>query len=104
MALNQAQMSASVAESSQKLEQARNAALAAQGTAQQEFAQKDLDVAYNNFLTQRDFEAQRLQQFGGLLRGVPVAANTTQQVNTSSNPMAQVAGLGSLAYGMSRMS
>jgi len=104
MALNQAQMSASVAESSQKLELARNAALSAQGTAKQEFAQKELDIAYNNFLTQRDFEAQRLQQFGGLLRGVPVAANTTQQVNSSSNPLAQAAGLGSLAYGMSRMS
>jgi hypothetical protein len=104
MALNQAQMSAGLAESSQKLEQARIAAMAAQGSAQQEFAQKDMDIAYNNFLVQRDFEAQRLQQYSGLLRGVPVSANTTVQQNTSSNPLAQVAGLGSLALGMSRMS
>jgi len=104
MALNRAQMSTSVAETSQKLEMARNAALSAQGTAQQEFAQRDLDIAYNNFLTQRDFEADRLQKFSALLRGVPVAANTAQQVNTSSNPLAQTAGLGALAYGMSRMS
>ena len=104
MALNQAQMSAGLAESSQKLEQSRTAAMAAQGTAQQEYAQKDMDIAYNNFLVQRDFEAQRLQQFGGLLRGVPVSANTTMQQNSSSNPLAQVAGLGPLALGLSRMS
>jgi len=104
MALNQAQMSAGLAESSQKLEQARIAAMAAQGSAQQEFAQKDMDIAYNNFLVQRDFEAQRLQQYSGLLRGVPVSANTTVQQNTSSNPLAQAVGLGGLAYNMSRTS
>ena len=103
MALNQAQMSAGLAESSQKLEQARIAAMAAQGSAQQEFTQKGLDIAYNNFLVQKDFEAQRLQQYGGLLRGVPVAANTTVATQTSSSPMAQMAGLGSLALGLSRV-
>lgn len=102
MALNQAQMSAGLAEASQKLEQSRTAAMAAQGSAQQEFAQKDMDIAYNNFLVQRDFEAQRLQQYGGLLRGVPVSANTTVQQNTSANPLTQMAGLGGLAYSLSR--
>lgn len=44
---------------------------------QQALQQQYLDMAYQDFLRQRDFPMEQLQQYSGLLRGVPIAPNST---------------------------
>jgi hypothetical protein len=66
---------------------------------QQALGQQRRDLDYSDFLYERDAPYRRLQQYGGLLSGVPQAVNTTQ---TTSGPGASVgsqligAGLGAL--------
>lgn len=97
MALNQAQALGGLADMEQRLAQARTAALHAQGTAQESFTQRALDIATADFESQRDAEQQRLQQLSGLMRGVPVSPNTTVAKYENPNQMLQLAGLGGLA-------
>ena len=51
--------------------------------------QQRLDMAYQDFLRQRDYPMEQLQQYSSLLRGVPVALNST------STTYAPTASLGS---------
>ena len=49
------------------------------GSAQsQALDQQKLDMAYQDFLRQRDYPLEQLQQYSSLLRGVPVQPNTAQ--------------------------
>jgi hypothetical protein len=43
---------------------------------QQALQQQYLDMAYQDFLRQRDFPMEQLQQYSSLLRGVPVTPNS----------------------------
>lgn len=67
---------------------------------QQALQQQYLDTAYQDFLRQRDYPLEMLQQYGSLLRGVPVAPSTT---STTYAPTPSVAsqllstGLGGLS-------
>lgn len=68
-----------------------------QQTAAQEQAlqQQALDVAYQDFLRQRDYPTEQLQQYSSLLRGVPVAPSTTQTAYAPNPSLgAQLAGVG----------
>ena len=74
-----------------------------QQTAAQEQAlqQQGLDIAYQDFLRQRDYPTEQLQQYSSLLRGVPVAPSTTQAAYAPAPSLgAQLAGAGLGALGM----
>lgn len=45
---------------------------------QQALDQQKLDMAYQDFLRQRDYPLEQLQQYSSLLRGVPVTPSSTQ--------------------------
>lgn len=66
------------------------------GQTREDYRQQQLDMAYNDFVNQRDSERQNLQFLSSLLQGVPVSAN--QDVTTTQgggNPLA--GGIGTLA-------
>ncbi len=62
---------------------------------QQAYNQQALDIAYQDFLRQRDYPMEQLQQYSSLLRGVPVTPSSTQTAYAPSPSLgAQLAGLG----------
>jgi hypothetical protein len=69
-------------------------------------SQAGMDMAYQDFLNQRDYDRQNLNWMSGILRGVPVSANsnvTGYQYQAPPNQMSQVAGLGLGAAGLAKM-
>lgn len=63
--------------------------------------QQRLDMAYQDFLRERDFPLEMLQQFSGLLRGVPVQVGSTQTTYAQQPGIAQqLLGLGLGGLGM----
>lgn len=74
-----------------------------QQTAAQEQAlqQQRMTQQYQDFLNQRDWYNQQLQQYSSLLHGVPVAANTTTTESAPAPSLAsQIMGTGLGALGM----
>jgi hypothetical protein len=70
---------------------------------QQALQQQYMDMAYQDFLRQRDFPLEMLQQYSSLLRGVPVAPASTQTSYAPAPSMAsQVLGTGLGALGIAR--
>ena len=56
---------------------------------QQALQQQGLDIAYRDFLRQRDYPMEELQQYSSLLRGVPVTPSTTQAAYAPQPGIAQ---------------
>ena len=74
------------------------------GALQQAQEQKGYDTAYQDFLAQKNYPYQQLSYMSNLVRGTPMGMNTTSQVyQAPPNTLGQVAGLGAMAYGMSKM-
>jgi hypothetical protein len=72
------------------------------GTQQQQQAQNILGQQYQDFLDQKKFPYQQLEFQSNLLRGTP--SGSTQSIYTAAPSTAsQVAGLGTAAYGLSKM-
>ena len=97
------QMCRALAEIGQTQQQADIARLnQQQQTAAQSQAleQQQLDMDYQDFLQERDYPLQMLQQYSSLLRGVPVTPNTTS-TTTMPNPSvaSQIMGTGLGALG-----
>jgi hypothetical protein len=70
---------------------------------QRALEQQGLDMAYADFLRQRDFPMEMLGQYSNLLRGLPMQLNTTQTTYAPPPSMAsQVLGTGLGALGMAR--
>jgi len=67
------------------------------GDEQQQYSQSQLDIAYNDFVNQRDAERQNLQFLSSILRGVPISANQDVKQFESGNPLAGAAGLAGIA-------
>lgn len=68
---------------------------------QQALNQQYLDTAYQDFLRQRDYPIEQLQQYSSLLRGVPVQASSTQTTYAPQPGIAQqILGTGLGALGM----
>lgn len=68
---------------------------------QQALNQQYLDTAYQDFLRQRDYPLEMLQQYSSLLRGVPVAPTSTQTTYAPQPGIAQqLLGTGLGALGM----
>jgi hypothetical protein len=84
------------------------AAVQAIGDTQQAQSQKGYDLAYNDFLEQRDFPKTQAGWLSGILRGasdvVPKQTTTNStQLSPQQSPLAQLAGAGLSAYGLFNM-
>jgi hypothetical protein len=77
-------------------------ALQKQGGVQQQQEQRELDLAYQDFLNQRDFDKQQINFMSNILRGVPVQPTTVQNTYANPNPLAQFGGLGIAGLGLLR--
>ncbi len=66
------------------------------GRSQQGEAQAGLDIGYQDFLRQQGYPAEQLGFYSDVLRGLPVAAASTQtqQGYQSYNPLQQALGAG----------
>lgn len=83
----------------QQADQARLAMQQGTAAQQQAMNQQYLDTAYQDFLRQRDYPMEQMQQYSSLLRGVPVTPNTTATTYAPSPGLGQQlmgAGLGAL--------
>ncbi len=66
--------------------------------------QQRLDLAYQDFLRQRDYPLEMLQQYNSLLRGVPVTpSSTTTTYAPTPSAVSQIAGAGLGAAGLYNM-
>jgi hypothetical protein len=61
----------------QQADQARLGMQQSTAAQQQALNQQYLDTAYQDFLRQRDYPMEQMQQYSSLLRGVPVTPNST---------------------------
>jgi len=85
----------------QGLTLAQAQALNSQGAAQQDLQQRGLDIGYQNFVDQRDFDKNQISYLSNIMRGVPVQANTTTtQATRQPSPIAQYGGLAMSAAAM----
>ena len=74
------------------------------GAIQQAQTQTGYDTAYSDFVNQRDYNRQNLNWLSGILRGVPVSANTSTTGYTAPpSTVSQIAGLGLGAAGLSKL-
>lgn len=62
------------------------------GQANEDYRQQELDMAYNDFVNQRDAGRQNLQFISSLLHGVPVSANRDVTTSQPTNPLAGLLG------------
>jgi hypothetical protein len=86
----------------QGLTLAQAQALNAQGTAQQNLQQRELDTGYQDFINQRDYNKNQISYQSNILRGVPVTPTTVQTQYSNPNPLSQYAGLGIAGLGLAR--
>jgi len=71
------------------------------GSMQQAQEQAGLDIAYQDFINQRDFERQQLNFLSSQLRGVPISAQSeVSTYQAPPNPYSQLMGLGLGAAGI----
>jgi hypothetical protein len=101
-ALQQAQTLGQVGSQRQGLTLQQAQALERQGGLQQQQTQRELDMSYQDFLNQRDFERQNINFMSNILRGVPVQPSTVQNTYANPNPLAQFGGLGIAGLGLMR--
>lgn len=69
------------------------------GTQMQQTQQAGLDMAYQDFINQRDYDRQNLNFYSGILRGTPVSAQSEVAQYQNPNPMNQAVGLGIAGLG-----
>lgn len=70
------------------------------GKAQEARQQAGLDIAYEDFVRQRDYPREQLQFYSSILRGVPVQPSTESTKFQSYNPVQQLLGTGISALGL----
>lgn len=71
---------------------------------QQELAQNQMDIAYQDFLRQRDYPQEMLGFYNQMLRGLPVQLASTQQTyQAAPNLATQIGGLGIGALSLSKL-
>lgn len=87
----------------QNLELSRFGAFNQAGGQQRDMSQQALDVAYQDFINQRDYERQNLQFLNSLLHGVPVAAESNVINYANANPWSQALGMGIGGVALSNM-
>lgn len=70
------------------------------GKAQEARQQAGLDMAYEDFVRQRDYPREQLQFYSSILRGVPVQPSTESTKFQQYNPIQQLLGTGISALGL----
>jgi hypothetical protein len=91
---------ANLGRTQQELDLARANALLNAGNQQQKQGQQALDTAYQDFVNQRDYDKQQLAFYSGVMRGVPVGANTdVVSTQPGASSASQLAGLGIAGLG-----
>lgn len=74
------------------------------GAQQQAQNQQGLDMSYGDFQRQQQYPLEQLNYMGNILRGVPIASNTTSTTSApAANPWAQAAGAGLTALSYSKL-
>tara|TARA_R110002020_G_scaffold384900_3_gene595894 strand:+ start:1522 stop:2589 length:1068 start_codon:yes stop_codon:yes gene_type:complete len=85
-----------------RLEQA--SALAGLGETERLRTQSELDLAYQDFINQRDYERGQLQYLSSILRGVPITAESeVRRSEPPPSPYAPLLSLGLGAAGLSKL-
>jgi len=70
----------------------------------QALEQQRLDMAYQDFLRQRDYPLEQLGFYSNILRGLPVQMGSTQLTYQQPPNMAsQIAGLGAAGFGLGKL-
>jgi len=73
------------------------------GGAYENKEQQALDVAYNDFINQRDFDRNQLNFYSGILRGVPISPQQeTQTYEAPPSQLSQLLGLGVGGLGLAK--
>jgi len=71
------------------------------GAMRQGQEQAGFDVAYQDFINQRDFPRQQLNFYSSILRGVPISAQSeVSSYQAPPNPYSQLMGMGLGAAGL----
>ena len=70
------------------------------GQQQQDQQQANLDLAYSDFVNQRDFERNQLNFLNSIIRGMPITSNSETTSYTRENPWSNLVGLGIGASGL----
>ena len=95
-------MTAAPAKQKARLEQA--AALAGVGETERLRRQAELDLAYQDFVNQRDYERGQLQYLSSILRGVPITPESeVRRLEPPPSPYAPLLSLGLGAAGLSKL-
>ena len=98
----EALMTAAPAKQKARLEQA--AALAGVGETERLRRQAELDLAYQDFVNQRDYERGQLQYLSSILRGVPITPESeVRRLEPPPSPYAPLLSLGLGAAGLSKL-
>ena len=75
----------------------------AYGTQQQQQNQNIMSQQYQDFLNQQNYPYKQLGFMSDMLRGLPLSQSSSQMYEQPPSMMNQLAGLGTAAYGVSRM-
>jgi hypothetical protein len=74
--------------------------LAAQGKGIEGKDQASLDMAYEDFLGQRDYPMSNLERYTALLHGSPLGNTRTSSTSVPTNPVKDYLGMGISALGL----
>jgi len=100
LGLNAANQAANIGQAGQTMDLQRLSALGSVGGQQQDLNQRSLDVGYQDFLNQQNWDQNQLNFYNSMLHGVPVSPSSSQTQYGGTGSMAQnIAGLGLAGYG-----
>lgn len=103
-ALQAGQQMGALGTAQQQADMQRMQAIAAAGAEERGYQQQLMDTAYADFLRQRDYPMERLNQYASLLHGVPVQLNSTAiTYGPQPSALAQAAGAGLSAASLYNM-
>ncbi len=73
------------------------------GTQQQQLEQNKINQDIQNYATGQQWGMQQLSNMNAMLRGLPLQTTSTQTYQAAPSAVSQLAGLGTAAYGVSKM-
>ena len=73
------------------------------GTQQQNLEQNKINQAIQNYATGQQYGMQQLASMNAMLRGLPLQTTSTQTYQAAPSVTSQLAGLGTAAYGASKL-
>jgi hypothetical protein len=102
--INAAQLGMNLGNQQQQLDLARYAAMSGIGGQQQQLNQRSLDIGYQDFMNQRDYDMRQLSDYSSILRGVPVQPSQTSSTYGGTGSIGQnIAGAGLAGLGAYKM-